>query len=160
MENSRRPKIIDTKSALSKAMYWCSQKEMCSHDIIEKLMRLGLSKNDANGVVNQLIKDNFLNEERFTKAFINDKSKFSGWGIIRISMALKQKNIDESLIKKHIQNIDEDSQYQKIKDLAIKKKATIKKGTDYEIKAKIFRFLAYRGFPISLIQKVLDEIIY
>jgi SOS response regulatory protein OraA/RecX len=65
--NEKR-KVISEKQAYSRMARLCSQKEYCSYDISQKLYRLNLNAEDIERVVNRLIKENFINDERYTRS--------------------------------------------------------------------------------------------
>ena len=58
------------KTILTKAMQICSRKELCASDVETKLESCGTAKVDAHKILNILLKENFINEERYAKAFV------------------------------------------------------------------------------------------
>ena len=71
--------IISPEKALQRAQALCARQERCSHDIRLKLRQWKLSNADIEKIVKQLIADSFINDERYAKMFVRDKSKFNKW---------------------------------------------------------------------------------
>ena len=81
------------KVGYSKASYLCSRREYCEADMYSKLLQWKLSAEEAAVVISQLVNEKFIDNERYTMAFVRDKSKFSAWGAIKIKMALRTKKL-------------------------------------------------------------------
>ena len=64
----------------------------CSHGVSEKMI--------AEKIIDILIKENFINEERLCNRLLSrDKFKYNKWGKIKIAAHLKSKNIPADIIK-------------------------------------------------------------
>ena len=77
---------------------FCAYQERCTADVLEKLYKLKVPKDDFDNYIPKLKGENFLNEERYVKAFISAHSK-KKWGKTKIKSALSGKRIDSGLIK-------------------------------------------------------------
>ena len=86
-------KTLTPPEALHRAAALCSSSEHCITDIREKLSRWGIGELDARTIVERLVQERFIDEERYAIAFAKDKFRFSGWGRIKIRYALQQKRI-------------------------------------------------------------------
>ena len=71
----------EVKKWLTQMQRWCSVKEYCKHDILEKLNKSNLNQEDKIKIMDELVQHNYINESRFVKAFIHDKLYLSKWGI-------------------------------------------------------------------------------
>ena len=89
-------KTLTPPEALHRAAALCSSSEHCIADIREKLSRWGIGEPDARTIVERLVQERFIDEERYAIAFAKDKFRFSGWGRIKIRYALQQKRIGNS----------------------------------------------------------------
>src|SRR6056297_2869218 len=116
-----RSKKISVKQALEKAQNLCAQKEKCIEDIKQKFYQWGINRNDFEPLITKLIEDKFIDEERFTKAFVKEKFRFNKWGKVKIEYALKQKNIPEDYIHKALNQIPL-SEYNKVLEKELLKK--------------------------------------
>lgn len=152
------PKPLSSQEALHKAAAYCSSSEQCRYDISEKLQRWGIENNEAFKIIEYLTQQRFIDETRYSKGFANDKFRFNKWGRIKISYALRQKKIPETLINEAINAID-NRQYEKtLREILEAKRKGTKAANDYDMQAKLFRFAVSRGFEPDIIQTVLRSI--
>ena len=98
-----------------------------------------------------LLKENYLNEERFARSYIRGKFSIKNWGRNKIRIHLKQKRISDKLITKCMDEID-DEEYirviQKIWRSYWEKQKGLK---EYQKKIKTTRYLLSRGFEYDII---------
>lgn len=103
-----------------------------------------------------LMKENYLNEERFTRSYIRGKFNIKNWGRIKIKIHLKQKGISEKLISKCMDEIDEDD-YRKIILQIWNNYYSKQKGfKDYQKKSKTIHYLLSRGFEYEEILQTIS----
>src|SRR5574344_57000 len=88
------------KLILNKSCKYCSRGEKSTFDIKRFLFKENLSDEELDFIIKNLIDNNFINEERYIAAFINDKIAFNKWGKNKIFYELISKGIDEKKIKK------------------------------------------------------------
>ncbi len=102
-------KTLTPPEALHRAAALCSSSEHCIADIREKLSRWGIGEPDARTIVERLVQERFIDEERYAIALAKDKFRFSGWGRIKIRYALQQKRIGNSDIGNALSLSDEEA---------------------------------------------------
>jgi len=158
MENSYSNKEINYTKALSKAMYWCSQKEMCEYEVIAKLEKLQLNTKDIKLIVSKLIDDKFIDELRYVRAYVKDKMYLNKWGVNKIKNMLISKKISKETIQIVFLEINSDDYREKAYELAKKKYLSIKKGDKKTKVYKTINFLLYRGYEYSLIIELIKLI--
>ena len=83
--------------AFQKMAKYCAYQERCQSEIRHRLKGSGLSNEEIENVICDLIEQNFTNEERFAKAFVRGKFNQKGWGKNKIKQHLIQKEISEFL---------------------------------------------------------------
>ncbi len=145
------------KSALDRAMRYCSQRELCISDVNAKLESWGVSSKNKEKIINFLIDEKFIDEQRYATAFVKDKFNFNKWGKLKISAHLKSKNIPGEIITSALHNIDNELYFQVLKELLSVRKRSIKAKNKYDLKARLLRFGLSRGFESSLIYEVLND---
>lgn len=131
----------------------CAYQERCSFELQQKMIKWGV--NEANQIIllDHLISNNYLDEERFVQTFISGKINIKRWGRIKIRKQLKQKFISEDLISKNIESIDIKVYKENLINLANKKEFLLKDEIDsYTKKIKIYRFLYSKGYEMDLIK--------
>ena len=115
------------------------------------------SEEVIESTINRLLKNNILNDEVFTKAFINDKLNFTTMGPYKIELELKKHYIDTNIINTYINNIDEDILYEKIDKLITKFMKSNKKHKGFVLKNKIYNNLLNLGYKSSMILEILNN---
>ena len=147
----------ETKKALSKCMALCSKSEKCISDIRKKLSNWQLNEDDAQHIIDTLIDEKFIDENRFADSFVRDKFRFNHWGKIKITYQLKAKGISSSHIVIALEQIDNEEYSNTLTELLSQKNKSIKAETGYERKAKLVRFAQGRGFEYEIIRNIIGE---
>jgi regulatory protein len=156
---SSTKKIYTRHQALLKAQKYCAYQERCQQEVRNDLYKLGVQRDDIEGIISDLISSNFLNEERFSRAFARGKFKNNDWGWIKIEMELKQRNISRYCIQKAKTEIDGKAYQQTILDLAKKKLKELKGETPYIQKGKIVRYIVGKGFESELVIESVENLL-
>jgi regulatory protein len=151
-------KNILADAALKKAMNLCARREYCSNDIRNKLDTWGLNEQYTENIISRLVKDNFINDNRYAEAFVKDRYWNNKWGKIKISAQLKAKKISSSSIESAMASIDEDQYRQTIREILISHRKFIKAKNQYDLKGKLLRFGLSRGFESHILYDVLNEL--
>lgn len=151
--------IITPEKAILRAQALCARQERCSHDIRLKFKQWQLSNNDTEKIIKQLIIDGFINDERYAKMFVRDKSKFSKWGSIKITYTLKSKHFSEDIIRSALDEIDHANDESILKEILLRKMKGIKAKSTYDLKAKLVRFGISRGFAYEIVNRIASKVI-
>lgn len=142
------PRAYDLTQMLQKSEAFCAYQERSSHEVLEKLKRLGAHEGEIIQIINSLIENKFLDDERFARAYAVGKLRIKHWGVNKIKQGLQLKRIDREVINNAIQNMYNEENYTGIlQDVAKRKwQELIKEKDPWIRKQKLFRFLASRGF--------------
>jgi len=135
--------------ALASAAGYCSLAEHCVCEVVEKLKRFDLTAQDQKKLIQYLQDEGYLNESRYVKAFVKDKFRFSKWGRLKIRYALRQKGISATMAEEGLSEIQEADYQEMLTDLLRQKKRSIKANSPYELRGKLIRFAAGRGFELE-----------
>lgn len=147
------------EQALQKIKHFCSYQERCHSEVKSKLYDLGLWKQDVETLISQLIEENYLNEERFSKQFAGGKFRLKKWGRNKIVYELKQKQVSAYCIKKGLKEIDEDDYLLTLKKLAVDKLKLLKSEKNVFVrKRKITDYLLQKGYESDLIRDTIASI--
>jgi regulatory protein len=150
-ETGKKQIKLDKKSALAKAEHYCAYQERAQQEIRDKLYEWGLWSNEVEELISELIQTNFLNEERFTQAYVSGKFNIKHWGKIKIKQGLKLKRIPDKMIQRALNSIDHDEYLKTIQSLAEKKAPLIKEKDAFKHQYKLVSYLMGKGFEIDLI---------
>ena len=151
-------KILTPPEALHRAAALCSSAEHCTADIREKLARWGVTEADSRTIIDRLVQERFIDEQRDAVAFVKDKFRFSGWGRIKMRYALQQKRIDGSDIDHALATLDEEQYNDRLLELLQAKSRSIRDDDPEARRAKLFRFATSRGFESALIFNALKQV--
>ena len=147
---------MEYKVALKRAAALCSRQEQCSSYIKEKLNSWKVSDEDAEQIINLLVKEKFLDDQRYSTSYVRDRFRFNGWGKIKLTVMLRQKEIPKPVIEEALNQIDQKHYYQTCARLISEKSATLKETNQFKRKGKLFRYAAQRGFESDLIHQILS----
>ncbi len=147
------------RQVVTKAMAMCSQSERCRFDMVTKLRHWELTEDEITEVIDSLIKERFLDEERFVRFYINDKLQFNKWGKTKLTFLLRQKQIPEELIRTALSHINDDFYEKILLELLLAKIKQVKGVSDYERRGKLALFAQSHGFEADLAFKVASQIV-
>lgn len=134
----------------------CAQAEHCQYEMLEKMRRWEIPEDAQARVMAKLIKERYIDDERFAQAFVKDKIRYNKWGRRKVEQALWQKRIDEDILKRVLDEVDEDEYLSILRPLLKQKRRTIKANSDYELNQKLMRFALGRGFTFDIIRQCVD----
>lgn len=97
-------------------------------------------------VIDKLIDYKYLDDDRFTKAFIKDKLNFTNWGDYKIKNELKRLGVNEEIIYNNMTSIDDNIYYERINKIIDKDISTNKKYSGIKLKNKIYNHLLTLGY--------------
>jgi regulatory protein len=157
MDQPKTNKITDEKVALAKAEHYCAYQERSQQEVRDKLYEWGLYTNTVENIIIQLIAGNFINEERFANAYVRGKFNQKGWGKNKIKQGLKFKRVSDVLIKKALNNINEDDYLQMLDKVIQKKASLLNEPEPYKRKYKLQQYALGRGYENDLIADVLKD---
>lgn len=146
--------------ALNRVASYCSKAERSKWDVMQRLAKFDLSAIEKNKIILWLENEQFLDEKRFCKAFVNDKVIFSRWGRLKIKQGLLQKRIDSVLIEEALENMDRKVYMENLSILIKRKIKSLKMKPEEnhsQTQAKVIRYVANRGFLFSEIEHALQN---
>ncbi len=142
--------------ALNRVAAYCSTAEHCRAEIAEKLQRWGIAYDAIERILDRLEQDKYIDEERFCRAFINDKYRFAKWGKVKIKQALQLKKIPSVTYHSFLNEIDEEEYLSILRDLLNSKRKSVRAENEYELNGKLMRFAFSRGFEMKDIRRCID----
>ncbi len=152
----KNPKRLTYEEAKLKAAGYCSYQERCQKEVVDKLYSYGLNTTQVNELLSYLITENFINEERFSKAYAGGKFRIKQWGRIRIQRELEKRKISEYCIRKGLEEIDEED-YQSTANKIIQKKSDqLSTESHYLMKKRIAAYAINKGYEPSYIWELIN----
>lgn len=154
----KKQKVYTQHQALVKAEAWCAYQERCQQEVRDKIYSWGLHANEVENVIAELISKNFLNEERFAKAYAGGKFRIKKWGRVKIRLELKRRKLSEYCIKKGLAEINEEDYRETLKKMADEKMKATKEKDQLKKKYKVMSYLISKGYENDLVREMIGEL--
>lgn len=133
----------------------CARREYCQHDMLEKMRQKGLSEAEQAQVMQMLCEGRYVDDERFARAFVNDKVRYAKWGRRKIEQALWMKRIDEDIISSVLDDVDDEEYLAVLLPFVRQKMKSTRAASGYELRMKVARAALSRGYTMDLVNKCL-----
>ena len=134
----------------------CAQAEHCQWEMLEKMRRWELSEEEQARVMQRLVSERYVDDERYARAFVKDKVRYNKWGRRKVEQALWQKHIDDDIRQRVLDEVEDDEYLAVLRPLLKQKRRSTKAANDYELNQKLVRFALSRGFTFDIIRQCLD----
>jgi len=151
-------KPLTPDQVLNKMAKYCAYQERCVKDVKDKLKTFDIPEEEKTKILDYLLDNRFVNDDRFAKAFVRGKVNQSGWGVNKIRFHLIQKGIDKDIIDEALGQTDNEVYRQRLIDILKTKSKTIKADSDFEKKRKLAAYAMQKGFEGNLIWEVLKDL--
>lgn len=149
-------KPITEAQALKRLGDLCAKTEHCSGEIMEKMYKMGLPEDAKTRIMEKLTKYSYVDDERFTNAYVYDKIRYNKWGRRKIEQALWAKRIDNKIANLVLHAVPDEEYLSVLRPLLKSKYPTIKAETDYERSVKLIKYALGKGFTFDLIKQCID----
>ena len=134
----------------------CAQAEHCQQEMRDKMRRWEMASEVQERVIARLIKERFIDDERYARAFVKDKIRYNKWGRRKVQQGLWMKRINDDIQQRVLNEVDDKEYLAVLKPLLKQKAKSIKAESDYERNQKLVRFAFGRGFTYDIIRQCLD----
>lgn len=134
----------------------CAQAEHCQWEMTEKMRRWELSDEAQARVMERLTRERYVDDERYARAFVNDKVRYNKWGRRKVEQALWAKHIDEDIRQRVLDEVTDEEYLRVLRPLLQQKRRTTKAPDEYTLNRKLVQFALSRGFTFDIIQQCLD----
>jgi regulatory protein len=151
-------KFLTKEQALQKLRQYCAYQERSHSEVQQKLWNLGVKRSEHDEIISTLIEEDYLNEERFAKAFVGGKFRMKDWGRKKIYYALREKQVSEYSIKKAMKEIDDEDYKKILLELAGKKYDSLKDEQYLVRKKKTIDYLMQKGYEPDLVTKAVNQL--
>ena len=148
---------LTEKEVIQKLAALCARSEHCAHEMREKMRRWEVEDTVQERVITYLQEHQFIDEERFCRAFVKDKITYNRWGRRKVEQALYAKRISPEVQRRVLDEVDDTDYAEKLRPLLETKAKSIKADNDYERRTKLIRFALSRGFTMDIILDTLSE---
>jgi len=134
----------------------CAQAEHCEQEMRDKMKRWEIDETVQNRIIDRLVKERYIDNERYARAFVKDKIRYNKWGRRKVQQALWMKRIDNDIQQRVLDEIDDKEYLDVLRSLLKQKRKSTKAANDYELNQKLVRFALGRGFTFDIIRQCLE----
>ena len=152
----QKKKPITEQEALQKLSALCARAEHSSGEMLEKMRRWQLPEDARERVLDRLIDEKFVDDERFARLFVREKIRFDRWGRRKIEQALYQKGVASDISRRVLDEVDDEAYVAELKNLIAAKRRSVQAESDYEMRAKLTKYALGRGFGYNVIRQCID----
>ena len=144
------------KEAYQKLTDLCARGEHCQHEMTEKMRRWGVSDEEQAQVMARLIDQRYVDDARYTHAFVYDKIRYSKWGRRKVEQALWTKRIDDHISKPLLDEVDDEEYLKILRPMLKQKRKGIRAKSEYEATMKVIKYALSRGFTMDIIKQCIN----
>ncbi|MBQ6308926.1 MAG: RecX family transcriptional regulator [Prevotella sp.] len=156
MENKKKRQKTE-QEMLFTLTAMCASAEHCSYEMRTYMNKWEMPEEVQERILSYLIKEQYIDDERYCRSFVKDKIRYNKWGERKISQALYMKQIPQELRRKVLADVDDNDYLSVLRPLLKNKGKTIKTDNRYERNGKLIRFALSRGFTMNLIRQCVDD---
>lgn len=132
-----------------------ARREHSELELMRKLRRKGFVDTDIHPLIDALIKEKLLSNDRFIESYIHHR-RAKGLGPLRIQAELMERGIAEELIE-HQLKITDNAWFAEVRRVW-QKRFKNRMPTDFKSRMQQIRFLHYRGFTSEQIESLFEKL--
>ncbi len=143
----------------ARAEAYCAKREACRLTVRRYLVKkYGAPNATVEEILAHLVREGFIDEQRYAKAYANDKARFNGWGALKIQAGLAEQGIPSGAIAEALGGIRVEEQRALLRRLLVSKLRTLPSADgESSLRNKLLRLAASRGFPYELASSAVEE---
>ena len=149
-------RTMSEETAMFKLADYCARAEHCASELLAKLAQWGIPEQAQMRIMRELEKCQYFDDERYARAFVDDKVHYNKWGRRKVEQALWQKHISDDIRQRVLDEVSDKDYLGVLRPLLRQKRRTTKADSEYEMNQKLMRFALGRGFTFDLIRQCLD----
>ena len=134
----------------------CARAEHCQYEMTAKMRRWEMSDEAQARVMQRLVSEHYVDDERFARAFVNDKIRYNKWGRRKVEQALWTKRIDDSISRPLLDEVDDEEYLKILRPMLKQKRKSTKADSEYELTMKLIKYAMSRGFTMDIIKQCIE----
>ena len=143
------------QQAYQKLTALCARSEHCQQEMLEKMRQWGVSAEEQAQVMERLVSERYVDDERFARAFVNDKVRYNKWGRRKVEQALWMKHIDKEIATRVLDNVADEEYLATLRPMLKQKRKALGDIGPQE-RVKLIKFALSRGFTMDIIRQCID----
>lgn len=150
-------RIYDLQEAREKIRAYCVYRERSQHEVRQKLRSYGLQSATTEELITELIQENFLNEERFARAYVRGKFRMKKWGRRKIEQGLQQHQLSQYVWKKALEELDAQEYGETLRQILLDKWRHTRDPDTFKRRGKVAAYAIRKGYEPKLVWEELRE---
>ncbi|WP_263141371.1 recombination regulator RecX [Pseudomonas alcaligenes] len=147
------PVVLDSPAAVRRAaMDLLARREHGRVELARKLRKRGAPAEFIEAALDRLAEEGLLSEARYLESFVGSRAR-NGYGPMRIREELSQRGLAREAVEQALREVKVDWSAQ-LRELW-ERRFGGRLPTDPKARAQQGRFLAYRGYPMDMIGRLL-----
>lgn len=146
------------EEALASLQALCARAERSSGDALRLMTTWAVEPQKQQEILRKLLKDKFIDDERYAEAFIREKTSLNTWGEYKIRTALRRKGIAEYIINEKLSLLDKSSNIERLGQRLERKAKSVKYDTPYQLKTKLLRYGLSLGFQMEQVMTSVEQV--
>lgn len=152
----KQPKEMTAEQAFLRLSALCAKGEHCQQDMLEKMRLWGVSEADQASVMERLVGERYVDDERYCRAFVSDKIKYAKWGRRKVEQALWLKHIDREIVQEVLNEVADREYADVLRPMLQQKRRSIHAKNDYELRMKLIKWALSRGYGMDIIRQCME----
>lgn len=148
----------DPDYILSKALGYCAFQERCISEMAGKLREWKVGQKRAEKIIEQLIREDYLNEERFARSFAGGKFRINHWGKTKIIYELEKRQVPDLIIQIGLEEIGDEEYTETLIEILQRKDRELREPDVFKRKQKLIAFGIQKGYHYGLIKQVVGNL--
>ena len=141
----------------NKVLKFCTTRIRCKSEIVKYIDKHNIGEKEKQKILSKLERLGFINDRKYCTAFINDKIHLSKYGLKKIELLLKEKNIDNYIIKEELDRVDFKELNLNLESKIYKEINKNRKYSNYEIKNRILNKFLKEGYDKEKIIELIEK---
>ncbi len=148
----------ERQSAVHAALKFVRYKPRTRAEVERHLKDKGFETEFIRAALTRLQNYGYVNDEAFARAWVEERRRLRGKGRYALKRELQQKGIEDRIITEVLAPIDDEDEYRLAREWAYKKYERLKHLEWRRAERRIGSFLQRKGFSLSHITAVLNEL--
>ena len=156
----KAPRTVTAAEALARLEALCIKSERCTYELRQKLFQWRVPQADAEAVMAKLVKARYVDDARFARCFVSDKTRFDRRGRLYLRRALAAKRIPRDIADEALAQIDPEVYADNLRyTLRYKHRTKPELADTFEGRTRLFRFAVSRGYESDLVSRELKALL-
>jgi regulatory protein len=143
---------------VGKVRNYCAFQERCISEVSGKLKEWKVGQKRAEKIIEQLIREDYLNEERFARSYAGGKFRINHWGKTKIIYELERRQVPDLIIQIGLEEIGDEEYAETLEEILQRKNRELREPDPFKRKQKLIAFGIQKGYHYGLVKQVVGKL--